>query len=70
MPAPEDHAAIGSQDDPAPVRGGRAVEAIAGLLSIVWVIAVLAYLLVSPPGDDVQTLGLVMTLLVVFLPLR
>ncbi len=69
MPAPEDHAAIGSQDHPAPARGGRAVEAIAGLLSIVWVIAVLAYLLVSPPGDDVQTLGLVMTLLVVFLPL-
>lgn len=44
-------------------------EIVAGLLSVVWVVAVLAYILASPPGDDVQTLGLVMTLLIVFLPL-
>jgi hypothetical protein len=40
-----------------------------GLLSVVWAIAVLTYILGSPPADDGQTLGLVMTLLVVFLPL-
>ncbi|MEZ5798154.1 MAG: hypothetical protein R3D63_12120 [Paracoccaceae bacterium] len=44
-------------------------EIVAALLSVVWVVAVLAYILASPPGDDVQTLGLVMTLLIVFLPL-
>jgi hypothetical protein len=48
---------------------GRTVEIVAGLMSVVWVVAVLAYILASPPGDDVQTLGLVMTLLIVFLPL-
>jgi hypothetical protein len=47
----------------------RVTEIVAGLLSVVWVVAVLAYILTSPPGDDVQTLGLVMTLLIVFLPL-
>jgi hypothetical protein len=50
-------------------RGARVTEIVAGLLSVVWVVAVLAYILASPPGDDVQTLGLVMTLLIVFLPL-
>ncbi len=48
---------------------GRTVEIVAGLMSVVWVVAVLSYILVSPPGDDVRTLGLVMTLLIVFLPL-
>jgi len=52
-----------------PNRSGRATEIVAGLLSVGWVVAVLAYILVSPPGDDVKTLGLVMTLLIVFLPL-
>lgn len=53
----------------APARSARVTEIVAGLLSVVWVVAVLAYILASPPGDDVQTLGLVMTLLIVFLPL-
>lgn len=52
-----------------PARSGRAAEVVAGLLSVVWVVSVLAYILTSPPGDDVKTLGLVMTLLIVFLPL-
>lgn len=52
-----------------PARSGRASEIVAGLLSVIWVVSVLAYILVSPPGDDVRTLGLVMTLLIVFLPL-
>lgn len=42
-------------------------EAVAGLLSVVWVIAVLAYVFSAPEGTS--ALGLVMTLLVVFLPL-
>lgn len=50
-------------------KSARVTEIVAGLLSIVWVVAVLSYILASPPGDDVQTLGLVMTLLIVFLPL-
>ncbi|RYI18894.1 MAG: hypothetical protein EON48_09565, partial [Acetobacteraceae bacterium] len=38
-------------------------------LSLVWVILILVYVLVTPPGSDAQTLGLVMTLLMVFLPI-
>ncbi len=47
----------------------RTTELVAGILSVFWVVSVLAYILTSPPGDDVKTLGLVMTLLIVFLPL-
>lgn len=50
-------------------RSARMTEIIAGGISVIWVISVLAYILTSPPGDDVKTLGLVMTLLIVFLPL-
>jgi len=50
-------------------RSARVTEIVAGLFSVVWVVAVLAYILSSPPGNDVQTLGLIMTLLIVFLPL-
>ena len=44
-------------------------EVVAGLLSLVWVVAVVAYVLRAPDGAAGGTLGLVMTLLVVFLPL-
>lgn len=47
----------------------RTTEVAAAVLSVFWVVAVLAYILTSPPGDDMKTLGLVMTLLIVFLPL-
>ncbi|MDQ2066306.1 hypothetical protein Q9295_07975 [Xinfangfangia sp. CPCC 101601] len=47
----------------------RLIEGVATGMSLVWVIAVLSYIFTSPPGDDVKTLGLVMTLLIVFLPL-
>jgi len=49
--------------------GGRGMEVIATLFSFFWVLSILAYLLVSPPGSEAQTLGLVMTLLMVFMPL-
>ena len=42
-------------------------EVVAGLLAVVWVVAVLVYVLRAPEGTG--ALGLVMTLLVVFLPL-
>ena len=61
--------APGLTAETAPVRSARATELVAAALSAIWVVAVLAYILISPPGDDVKTLGLVMTLLIVFLPL-
>ena len=45
------------------------MEIAATLLSFGWVLAILGYMLVSPPGSEVQTLSLVLTLLMVFLPL-
>lgn len=48
---------------------GRGME-IAGIgLSLIWVILILVYVLITPPGSDTQTLGLIMTLLMVFLPI-
>jgi len=44
-----------------------AVELVAGGLSLVWVAAVVAYLLTGP--QNANALGLVLTLLIVFLPL-
>lgn len=51
--------------DPAP---GRGLEAGGAILSLIWAGLILAYVLMTPPGDDIQTFGLVMTLLMVFLP--
>lgn len=43
---------------------------IAGVgLSLVWVLLILVYVLVTPPGSETRTLGLIMTLLMVFLPI-
>lgn len=44
-------------------------EMVAALLALVWVVAVIAYAIISPATDGGGLLGLVMTLLVVFLPL-
>jgi hypothetical protein len=44
-------------------------ELVASLLALVWVVAVIAYALISPVSDGGGLLGVVMTLLVVFLPL-
>jgi hypothetical protein len=52
-----------------PQPGVHATDIAGGILSVVWVVAVLAYVLGAEPGSDSQTLGLVMTLLVVFLPI-
>jgi hypothetical protein len=47
----------------------QATEVVAGLLSVIWVVAVITYVLRMPDDGTGGTLGLVMTLLVVFLPL-
>lgn len=44
-------------------------EIAAGVVSGIWVVAVLAWTFTSAPGGDSHTLGLVLTLLVLFLPL-
>jgi len=44
-------------------------EIVATLLALVWVVAVIAYAIISPATDGGGLLGVVMTLLVVFLPL-
>ena len=46
---------------------GPAMEWMAGLMSVVWCVAVAAYVWTAPAGAG--TLGLVLTLLVVFMPL-
>ncbi|MFN6925738.1 MAG: hypothetical protein ACK4P8_08815 [Tabrizicola sp.] len=53
---------------PVPAEPGRGLEIGGAILSLVWVALILAYVLLTPPGDDLQTFGLVMTLLMVFLP--
>lgn len=43
---------------------------VAGIgLSLIWVILILVYVLITPPGSETRTLGLIMTLLMVFLPI-
>ncbi len=54
---------------PRPAPGKYTLELSAVALSLVWALLILGYLILSPPGDDVQTAGLVMTVLMVFLPL-
>lgn len=48
---------------------GRALEFGGAALSLLWVAVILAYVLMAPPGSDAQTFGLVLTLLMVFLPI-
>ena len=56
---------LAQMNDP-PSRGME----IAGVgLSLVWVLLILVYVLVTPPGSETRTLGLIMTLLMVFLPI-
>lgn len=56
--------------NPVPVEPppGRGLEIGGVVLSLIWAVLILTYVLVSPPGSETQTLGLVMTLLMVFLP--
>lgn len=47
----------------------RGMELAGVGLSLVWVLLILAYVLITPPGSETRTLGLVMTVLMVFLPI-
>ncbi|AZL61142.1 hypothetical protein EI545_11640 [Tabrizicola piscis] len=46
----------------------RGLEVGGAILSLFWVLLILGYVLITPPGNDARTFGLVMTLLMVFLP--
>ena len=57
--------------DPAPLPPpdpGRGLEIGGAVMSLFWIVLILAYVFMSPPGSEAQTFGLVMTLLMVFLP--
>jgi hypothetical protein len=47
---------------------GRGLEIGGAALSLIWVVLILVYVLITPPGSDLQTFGLVLTLVMVFLP--
>jgi hypothetical protein len=49
--------------------GGRGLEVAGVVLSGIWIVLILAYVLMAPAGSDAQTFGLLLTLLMVFLPL-
>ncbi len=59
-------AGLGASPAEAP---GRGPELAGVLLSLIWVVLILSYVLIAPAGSDAQTFGLLMTLLMVFLPL-
>lgn len=50
-------------------RPNRGMEIGGIALSLIWVVLILIYVLITPPGSETRTLGLVMTLLMVFLPI-
>ena len=70
MDLPKKNVTLGSGPmarlDVAPSRG---IEIAGAVLSLVWVVLILVYVLITPPGSEMRTLGLVMTLLMVFLPI-
>jgi hypothetical protein len=48
---------------------GRGLEIGGAVLSLAWIVLILAYVLMAPSGSDARTFGLMLTLLMVFLPL-
>lgn len=71
MPLPKDLPLNNKALPPMPgtAEGGSGMEIAGIVLSLIWMISVLVYVLISPPGGDAQTLGLVLTVLMVFLPI-
>ncbi|MDP2739656.1 MAG: hypothetical protein Q8O82_13385 [Pseudorhodobacter sp.] len=70
MPDPQDKPSIRAPRPLPEVGGGMTVtEVMAAALSVVWVAAVVGYVVGSPRNSGEGVLGLVMTMLVVFLPL-
>jgi hypothetical protein len=68
QPLPRKDPGLGSAPVP-PVEAGRGLEFGGILMSAVWIALILAYVLMVPAGSDARTFGLMMTLLMVFLPL-
>jgi hypothetical protein len=60
---------LGSGPFAAPDEKRRGLELAGIALSLVWVLLILVYVLITPPGSETRTLGLIMTLLMVFLPI-
>jgi hypothetical protein len=54
---------------PSSESSGRGLEVAGVLLSLIWIVLILAYVLMVPSGSDARTFGLMLTLLMVFLPL-
>jgi hypothetical protein len=54
---------------PPPDGDGRGLEIAGALLSGIWIVLIVAYVLLAPTGSDARTFGLMLTLLLVFLPL-
>jgi hypothetical protein len=48
---------------------GRGLEVAGVILSMIWIVLILTYTLMAPSGSEAQTFGLMLTLLMVFLPL-
>ena len=48
---------------------GRGIEIAGVVLSLVWALLILGFLLVTPPGNDANTFGRVATMLMVFIAL-
>lgn len=70
MPEPQDKPEPLGVFVPAPEQPGYGpTDIVAALLAFVWVVAVLSYVILTPTPDAGGLLGVVMTLLVVFLPL-
>jgi hypothetical protein len=49
--------------------GGRGPEVAGVVLSLVWIVLILGYVLMAPSVSEARTFGLMLTLLMVFLPL-
>jgi len=54
---------------PPPGGTGRGPEIAGVVLSLLWIVLILAFVLLTPAGSDIRTFGLLLTLLTVFLPL-
>ncbi len=71
MPLPKDlprsDPAFAHVPDGVPGKGVMEIAAVA--LSLAWVISVLVYVLIAPPGNESRTLGLILTVLMVLLPI-
>jgi hypothetical protein len=69
LPPQQKDPALGPTLLPPRENSGRGPEVAGVVLSGAWIVLILAYVLMAPTGSDAQTVGLMMTLLMVFLPL-